>query len=1100
MQEDVPDPPKSLEFHNRKKKRKSSSHAEAPTVHIPLVPTAISPLTEHPHHTNPFRRVSRVSRHAALTTKQVVWDSNDASIHAALSAVDQWEGLYHALRSLVVTCGQSVQTLYFAARDTEWVVVPMIARGAEYVVVGTVRGICSPQVWRAVPVVGETVLEPAVATSLSWLTQAWDTIVQMPPPIPSREAVRDTVDGVLNGTKNLIMAGAREVVLYTKRADANMTRALSHTQWKVLGTGPYATLPVAIKADVVNHLCERYVNIKTRISRYEWTAHLRAHNRPLYHDLIGVLRERMQDEQWLHLVLNREPFLLEDLVDEENEDEGISALWFYLENVNGESPGTDGRWRCFQRAEQISLERQYRDIVYWEKPTSPAPTQNNLQNQLRFPTIAKWYEPDERDVLVDEHRHAVSFFLCCPLCRAPLPEIVTPKVAYRVGDLCEECIRSQCLPSTSATVPGISMIRRPTFWRFHGLGDAVRRSSWMLDTKRYGVQPFDEEAQAILEDAYRFLQLERAITKDDEKEIDGALLTVEVPSPEGGTLLVQFSSLSHATAIQQGLKSSFVIFKHRVYRGAWLQKAMQQGLDMGDIQPSIEETIVQASGEQGTLGDTLVPDVNIRNLLLPVIDNDNISVLLDDEETDNSLAVPPSRLRQDDMLQMLQDSDNTEIDHLVLIVHGIGEMLRSIDVFGLALPNLSTIIDCCGYMRNNHKEVHDTVLRQLQNEGIKDARAEYLPVEWHETFSILSRRRSLAGTTDENREASGGNVMMDDISLRTIPNMRNFANDTLMDVLYFMSPEHHDIMIDVVADEMKFLVEKFRRLTGFTGGISLVGHSLGSIIAWDILANQVEKPRHLPKVGSLESVAASAVSYTTLDSPKSGTTDSSIKPRSLTEASDYPQLPFPVDNFFLLGSPVPVFLMIRNQRCPLKDSYFLPGCRRVFNLFHPFDPVAYRIEPCIDPTNAEFEPIMAPHWNGGLRVQYQTKYLWKKLVDTTTKTRQNVVEAIEAGVGNIFLLGSSPRVSLNEDEDMSSELSSEENFSRHVKTGSLNRGWRIDYMLQEKEIESANEYVAAFAAHSSYWIEKDLSLFIARQIHLGRLEKEVDWESIQSSN
>jgi hypothetical protein len=61
-------------------------------------------------------------------------------------------------------------------------------------------------------------------------------------------------------------------------------------------------------------------------------------------------------------------------------------------------------------------------------------------------------------------------------------------------------------------------------------------------------------------------------------------------------------------------------------------------------------------------------------------------------------------------------------------------------------------------------------------------------------------------------------------------------------------------------------------------------------------------------------------------------------------------------------------------------------------------------------------------------------------------------------------------------------------------TGSLNRGHRIDYMLQEKEIENANEYVAALAAHSCYWLEKDLGLFIARQICLRALEREAGEE------
>jgi hypothetical protein len=41
----------------------------------------------------------------------------------------------------------------------------------------------------------------------------------------------------------------------------------------------------------------------------------------------------------------------------------------------------------------------------------------------------------------------------------------------------------------------------------------------------------------------------------------------------------------------------------------------------------------------------------------------------------------------------------------------------------------------------------------------------------------------------------------------------------------------------------------------------------------------------------------------------------------------------------------------------------------------------------------------------------------------------------------------------------------------------------------EKEIENANEYVAALAAHSSYWTEKDFALFIARQIYLSSMEK-----------
>jgi hypothetical protein len=201
-----------------------------------------------------------------------------------------------------------------------------------------------------------------------------------------------------------------------------------------------------------------------------------------------------------------------------------------------------------------------------------------------------------------------------------------------------------------------------------------------------------------------------------------------------------------------------------------------------------------------------------------------------------------------------------------------------------------------------------------------------------------------------------------------------------------------------------------------------------------------------------------------------------------------------VDNFFLLGSPVAVFLMIRNQRKPLSDDFYLRGCRRVFNIYHPYDPVAYRIEPCIDPRNADFEATIMKHWNGGFRVQYQTKRLWRKLVESTWKAQHSVVEMFEASMAGMGLVDSAVTDDDVDDEVSTSDTSCDEVTTNRVITGALNQGRRIDYMMQEKEIENANEYVAALAAHSSYWIEKDLSLFVARQIYLSSLEYQAEKE------
>jgi hypothetical protein len=196
----------------------------------------------------------------------------------------------------------------------------------------------------------------------------------------------------------------------------------------------------------------------------------------------------------------------------------------------------------------------------------------------------------------------------------------------------------------------------------------------------------------------------------------------------------------------------------------------------------------------------------------------------------------------------------------------------------------------------------------------------------------------LRTTTPENNRAT--NFTINDVSLRTIPQLRQFANDTLMDVLYFMSPEHHDIIIDIVVNEMNFVVERFRKLTGFGGDVSVVGHSMGSIITWDILDNQregtmpqqdsKEEPEHSKTPSDLR--CNTNIAEETLDDhPESM---SPLVEEYAQASLGYPQLTFDVDNAFMLGSPIAVFLMIRNPRKPLATNFELNGCSRIFNIFH----------------------------------------------------------------------------------------------------------------------------------------------------------------------
>lgn len=86
----------------------------------------------------------------------------------------------------------------------------------------------------------------------------------------------------------------------------------------------------------------------------------------------------------------------------------------------------------------------------------------------------------------------------------------------------------------------------------------------------------------------------------------------------------------------------------------------------------------------------------------------------------------------------------------------------------------------------------------------------------------------------------------------------------------------------------------------------------------------------------------------------------------------YPQLKFKPRCFFAFGSPTPMFLNVRGVQ-DISKEYKLPTCDRMFNIFHPYDPLAYRIEPLIDPRFKGVEPVQIPHHRGGKRIHVQLR-------------------------------------------------------------------------------------------------------------------------------
>nr|XP_002737911.1 PREDICTED: SEC23-interacting protein-like [Saccoglossus kowalevskii] len=195
----------------------------------------------------------------------------------------------------------------------------------------------------------------------------------------------------------------------------------------------------------------------------------------------------------------------------------------------------------------------------------------------------------------------------------------------------------------------------------------------------------------------------------------------------------------------------------------------------------------------------------------------------------------------------------------------------------------------------------------------------------------------------------------------------------------------------------------------------------------------------------------------------------------------YPQLDFLPSCFFALGSPIGMFLTVRGVET-VGDDFKLPTCDALFNIFHPFDPVAYRIEPLINKEAMNYKPVKALSTFGA--------DLKRGLIDSMKKTWKTIHE---------FAISRATTAEPTEEEmekiadqleqeqaEKQSDISSSESFeflADELKLGILNKGNRIDYVLQEKPIESFNEYLFALGSHACYWESEDTVLMILKEVY-----------------
>ncbi|KAF2821717.1 DDHD-domain-containing protein [Ophiobolus disseminans] len=354
-----------------------------------------------------------------------------------------------------------------------------------------------------------------------------------------------------------------------------------------------------------------------------------------------------------------------------------------------------------------------------------------------------------------------------------------------------------------------------------------------------------------------------------------------------------------------------------------------------------------------------------------------VSSLMTSSKTDYEREQEEEQRKRDEK-EMRDDYKNQDsrdqgrdIEHLLLITHGIGQRL------GMRTESINFIHDV-NTLRKSFKQVYAAspdlqALNAEVDSETKNNRIQVIPIIWRHLLdfpqqSLKHNRKEhdLGDLDHEDHEYPN----LEDITVEGVPAVRNFLTDLALDILLYQSPAYKGHISRIVVNELNRVYRLYKeRNPNFKGKVSLVGHSLGSAIMFDILCIQKDA------------------------SMRSGSHTS--KHRRHTEEGL--KLDFEVEDFYALGSPIGLFQMLKGRtiiarpskpitipKTPgdLLDDPFSataeeqshtfdittssPLCKQVYNIFHPTDPISYRIEPLISPAMAGLKAQPLPYTKKGI--------------------------------------------------------------------------------------------------------------------------------------
>jgi hypothetical protein len=385
-------------------------------------------------------------------------------------------------------------------------------------------------------------------------------------------------------------------------------------------------------------------------------------------------------------------------------------------------------------------------------------------------------------------------------------------------------------------------------------------------------------------------------------------------------------------------------------------------------------------------------------------------------------------------------SERAKVTDLVFVIHGIGQKLSQ------RMESFHFTHAINAFRREVNVEVGSKDCKSKLRDGMGGIMV--LPINWRHALSFEE-----GGYRETEEDPAHNEFNLLDITPDTLPSVRGIVSDVMLDIPYYMS-HHQPRMIAAVIREANRVFKLWcSNNPGFSqeGRVHIIAHSLGSVMAVDILSKQPTRiPDHLSDPTKVD-----------------------------LDVANLDHLLFNTHNLTLCGSPAGFFLLLRKAQllpridsesvvaqedptaltdtiCGRQGEYGCLAVENIYNVINGYDPVAYRLNATVDASYAaSLKKVTIPSANTG----------WFSMFGGGTEA------------GNHRAAQAPPVVRMPSNVELETH-----NFTREEVAEKrmllLNDNAQIDFFVKYGGGPLEIQYLTMLGAHSSYWTLRDFVRFI----------------------